>query len=189
MRILQRQFGEGIVNDRTYDTWKKTHEGSEEAINKAQSFLDELWDDFEAEFKGNYNKLKKEHTYRINSSKGWVLIADESTIITAYPTIFSESFSDETNQLILKSIINDLMNCEMNLINFSNSLDDQKQPLEAELNDINIEKESLNQRLKFLNSRADVVKSEIQVLDEELKTEQLNLDNIKSKLINVRGII
>ena len=35
MRYLQRKLGETIVNDRTFETWKKTNECSEQLIKEA----------------------------------------------------------------------------------------------------------------------------------------------------------
>ena len=35
MRYLQRDLGESIINDRTYETWKKTNTNSEDLIKIA----------------------------------------------------------------------------------------------------------------------------------------------------------
>ena len=52
MRYLQRDLGESIINDRTYETWKKTNTNSEDLIKIATVNINKQISESECEIDG-----------------------------------------------------------------------------------------------------------------------------------------
>lgn len=155
MRYLQRKLGETIVNDRTFEIWKKTSENSEQLIKESIIAIKEIVANSDLEIEGDFNNKKQLTRYFINTESVCVSCVKEQNIVTLYDIKFEPYYSTEVNRAILNALLLEFKVKKMN--------SDDKEKLLKELKI----KNSLE--IDFLNEEVKKKKSELQILEEKLK--------------------
>ena len=109
MRYLQRDLGESIINDRTYETWKKTNTNSEDLIKIAAENINKQISEADCEIDGCFNQKKTPTRYVINLKEAAIYAIVDQNVVTYYEAKFENFYSKETNKKILATLMEELI--------------------------------------------------------------------------------
>lgn len=168
MRYASRVYKYQIINDRTFDIWRKANEDKIEGLET----------DLKAEFQGTeyictaaYDTHKKAEFY-INKDKMMTYVVISENMLTCYPINYD--LSDEGNKAILEVLLNNLKRAKIDEDNFEDKYFKERDDLNRELGLLKAETELLNSKLKTLKEK----QIKIEARQNEIAREQVELRNI-----------
>ena len=168
MRYASRVYKYQIINDRTFDVWRKANEDK----------IERLETDLKAEFQGTkyictaaYDAHKKAEFY-INKDKMMTYVVVGDNMVTCYPINYD--LSDEGNKAILEVLLNNLKRARIDEDNFEDKYFKERDDLNRELGLLKAETELLNSKLKTLKEK----QAKIEARQSEIAGEQIELRNI-----------
>lgn len=168
MRYASRVYKYQIINDRTFDVWKKANEDK----------IERLETDLKAEFQATeyictaaYDAHKKGEFY-INKDKMMTYVVVGENMVTCYPINYD--LSDEGNKAILNVLLDNLKKARIDEDNFEDKYFKERDDLNRELGLLKVETELLNSKLKTLKEK----QIKIEARQNEIVGEQVELRNI-----------
>ena len=168
MRYASRVYKYQIINDRTFDIWKKANEDK----------IENLETDLKAQFQGAqyictaaYDTHKKAEFY-INKDKMMTYVVVGENMVTCYPIDYELSI--EGNKAILDVLLNNLKMAKIDEDNFEDKYFKERDNLNRELEILKAETELLNAKLKTLREK----QIKIEARQKEIAGEQVELRNI-----------
>lgn len=171
MRLLQRKNQQTIINDRTFDTWKKTNEDSTEQIKEAQEELKRIVETSDYTIKGNYDKKKEWCDYKINLAESSVVVIEESKIITIYDISFSESYSEKLNRTMAEALLKEIIEKDL----LAQAIEEKNKKQEREINQ---EIDELEKEIKMLKEKTSILEKE-----KENKRQTIEIEKKKSLIL------
>ena len=171
MRVLQREYDEYIINDSTFHTWKRTNP---DGVPKAEREIMKLFNEsnYTIECPDVKGSIKK---FKINTSKMWIMVHDDNTIITIYPIVYSEEMNSETNKKIFDLVYEEY---SKKLGSFNAKIETSKPVIET----LNKKIEECEEELKRLKSKVEYVESVIKSAKTERELELKGIDIVKKEL-------
>lgn len=182
MRYLQRKLGETIVNDRTFETWKKTNECSEQLIKEAIVAIKKIVLNSELELDGDFNSKKQPTKYFINTEAVCISCVKEQNIVTLYELKFEPYYSQETNRSILKTLLNEYKTKELSAKEKERIMKELKIKNSLETDFLNEEVKKKKTELQILEERLKIVTSETTITTKEWENSNVVLEQIKAKI-------
>ena len=182
MRYLQRKLGETIVNDRTFETWKKTNECSEQLIKEAIVAIKKIVLNSELELDGDFNSKKQPTKYFINTEAVCISCVKEQNIVTLYELKFEPYYSQETNRSILKTLLAEYKTKELNAKEKERIMKELKIKNSLETDFLNEEVKKKKTELQILEERLKIVTSETTITTKEWENSNVVLEQIKAKI-------
>ena len=168
MRYASRVYKYQIINDRTFDIWKKQNEDKVEGLEM----------DLKTEFQGTeyictaaYDTHKKAEFY-INKDKMMTYVVVGENMVTCYPINYE--LDAEGNKAILNILLENLKKAKIAEDNFEDNYFKEKDNLKQEKELIQAEIELLNSKLKTLKEK----QARIEARQNEIAGEQVELRNI-----------
>ena len=168
MRYASRVCKYQIINDRTFDIWKKQNEDKIEGLET----------DLKTEFQGSeyictaaYDTHKKAEFF-INKNKMMTYVVVGDNMVTCYPINYD--LNDEGNRAILEVLLNNLKRARIDEDNFEDKYFKERDDLNRELGLLKAESELLNSKLKILKEK----QVRIEARQNEIAGEQVELRNI-----------
>lgn len=175
MRYLQRKYGVSIINDRTFEVWKRASEENEKEVKRASEELKRLVLQAEIDFDGDFNNKKTKTKYFININDISIICVKEENIITYYSAEFENFYSKETNKKLLKALVEELIEKEIEV---------------EELRRVTSEGRIKNNKIiNETNEEIKIKKTELQVLEEKLKKATSDNSFLNSKLDSEETIL
>ena len=162
MRYTSRVYKYQIINDRTFDIWKKTNEDK----------IERLETDLKDEFQGTeyictaaYDAHKKAEFY-INKDKMMTYVVVGENMVTCYPINYD--LSAEGNKAILNVLLDNLKKARIDEDNFEDKYFKERDDLNKELGLLKAETELLNSKLKKLQEkRAGIESRQLEIIGEQ----------------------
>lgn len=162
MRYASRVYKYQIINDRTFDIWKKQNEDKVEGLEI----------DLKTEFQGTeyictaaYDAHKKAEFY-IHRDKMMTYVIVESSLVTCYPINYE--LDAEGNKAILNILLENLKRAKIAEDNFEDNYFKEKDNLKQEKELIQAEIELLNSKLKKLQEkRAGIESRQLEIIGEQ----------------------
>ena len=182
MRYLQRKLGETIVNDRTFETWKKTNECSEQLIKEAIVAIKKIVLNSELELDGDFNSKKQPTKYFINTEAVCISCVKEQNIVTLYELKFEQYYSQETNRSILKTLLAEYKTKELSVKEKERIMKELKIKNSLETDFLNEEVKKKKTELQILEERLKIVTSETTITTKEWENSNVVLEQIKAKI-------
>lgn len=182
MRYLQRKLGETIVNDRTFETWKKTNECSEQLIKEAIVAIKKIVLNSELELDGDFNSKKQPTKYFINTEAVCISCVKEQNIVTLYELKFEPYYSQETNRSILKTLLAEYKTKELSVKEKERIMKELKIKNSLEADFLNEEVKKKKTELQILEERLKIVTSETTITTKEWENSNVVLEQIKAKI-------
>ena len=182
MRYLQRKLGETIVNDRTFETWKKTNECSEQLIKEAIVAIKKIVLNSELELDGDFNSKKQPTKYFINTEAVCISCVKEQNIVTLYELKFEPYYSQETNRNILKTLLAEYKTKELSVKEKERIMKELKIKNSLETDFLNEEVKKKKTELQILEERLKIVTSETTITTKEWENSNVVLEQIKAKI-------
>ncbi len=182
MRYLQRKLGETIVNDRTFETWKKTNECSEQLIKEAIVAIKKIVLNSELELDGDFNSKKQPTKYFINTEAVCISCVKEQNIVTLYELKFEPYYSQETNRSILKTLLAEYKTKELSVKEKERIMKELKIKNSLETDFLNEEVKKKKTELQILEERLKIVTSETTIITKEWENSNVVLEQIKAKI-------
>ena len=182
MRYLQRKLGETIVNDRTFETWKKTNECSEQLIKEAIVAIKKIVLNSELELDGDLNSKKQPTKYFINTEAVCISCVKEQNIVTLYELKFEPYYSQETNRSILKTLLAEYKTKELSVKEKERIMKELKIKNSLETDFLNEEVKKKKTELQILEERLKIVTSETTITTKEWENSNVVLEQIKAKI-------
>lgn len=182
MRYLQRKLGETIVNDRTFETWKKTNECSEQLIKEAIVAIKKIVLNSELELDGDFNSKKQPTKYFINTEAVCISCVKEQNIVTLYELKFEPYYSQETNRSILKTLLAEYKTKELSVKEKERMMKELKIKNSLETDFLNEEVKKKKTELQILEERLKIVTSETTITTKEWENSNVVLEQIKAKI-------
>ena len=182
MRYLQRKLGETIVNDRTFETWKKTNECSEQLIKEAIVAIKKIVLNSELELDGDFNSKKQPTKYFINTEVVCISCVKEQNIVTLYELKFEPYYSQETNRSILKTLLAEYKTKELSVKEKERIMKELKIKNSLETDFLNEEVKKKKTELQILEERLKIVTSETTITTKEWENSNVVLEQIKAKI-------
>lgn len=182
MRFLQRKLGETIVNDRTFETWKKTNECSEQLIKEAIVAIKKIVLNSELELDGDFNSKKQPTKYFINTEAVCISCVKEQNIVTLYELKFEPYYSQETNRSILKTLLAEYKTKELSVKEKERIMKELKIKNSLEADFLNEEVKKKKTELQILEERLKIVTSETTITTKEWENSNVVLEQIKAKI-------
>ena len=182
MRYLQRKLGETIVNDRTFETWKKTNECSEQLIKEAIVAIKKIVLNSELELDGDFNSKKQPTKYFINTEAVCISCVKEQNIVTLYELKFEPYYSQETNRSILKTLHAEYKTKELSVKEKERIMKELKIKNSLETDFLNEEVKKKKTELQILEERLKIVTSETTITTKEWENSNVVLEQIKAKI-------
>lgn len=182
MRYLQRKLGETIVNDRTFETWKKTNECSEQLIKEAIIAIKKIVLNSELELDGDFNSKKQPTKYFINTEAVCISCVKEQNIVTLYELKFEPYYSQETNRSILKTLLAEYKTKELSVKEKERMMKELKIKNSLETDFLNEEVKKKKTELQILEERLKIVTSETTITTKEWENSNVVLEQIKAKI-------
>ena len=182
MRYLQRKLGETIVNDRTFETWKKTNECSEQLIKDAIDAIKKIVLNSELELDGDFNSKKQPTKYFINTEAVCISCVKEQNIVTLYELKFEPYYSQETNRSILKTLLAEYKTKELSVKEKERIMKELKIKNSLETDFLNEEVKKKKTELQILEERLKIVTSETTITTKEWENSNVVLEQIKAKI-------
>ena len=168
MRYASRVYKYQIINDRTFDIWRKANEDKIEGLET----------DLKAEFQGTeyictaaYDAHKKAEFF-INKDKIMTYVVVGDNMVTCYQINYD--LSDEGNKAILNVLLDNLKRARIDEDNFEDKYFKERDNLKQEKELIQAEIELLNSKLKKLQEK----RAGIENRQNEIIGEQVELKNI-----------
>lgn len=177
MRYAQRVCKEHIINDRTFEAWKRDHA---EKVPEIEAALKE--DLYASDFvtAGAYEKNKKADFY-INPKTMMTFVVIGENLVTCYHIDFG---LDSTGNKKMLEVL--LENLERNLIaeeTFVEDTRERKEVAEAKLNIVNSEIKELNTKLDRAKGERAVQEQAIKNIDLEHKELLESIEAAKEKVV------
>ena len=182
MRYLQRKLGETIVNDRTFETWKKTNECSEQLIKEAIVAIKKIVLNSELELDGDFNSKKQPTKYFVNTEAVCISCVKEQNIVTLYELKFEPYYSQETNRSILKTLLAEYKTKELSVKEKERIMKELKIKNSLETDFLNEEVKKKKTELQILEERLKIVTSETTITTKEWENSNVVLEQIKAKI-------
>ena len=162
MRYASRVYKYQIINDRTFDIWKKQNEDKVEGLEM----------DLKTEFQGTeyictaaYDTHKKAEFY-INKDKMMTYVVVGENMVTCYPINYE--LDAEGNKAILNILLENLKKAKIAEDNFEDNYFKEKDNLKQEKVLIQAEIELLNSKLKKLQEkRAGIESRQLEIIGEQ----------------------
>lgn len=171
LRYLQRKFGEYIINDSTFPTWKRTHP---EDIPLAEKEIQKIISEAERDIIATDNKgvVSK---YKINIKENWIIVHDENTAITMYEIKYSIGMTLESDMTIFNLILKayDSM-FEKNKIEIL-AKDEENIKIKDDI-------ELLDQNIKSLRQQIETLEQHKKVEQEVIKLNHVKINNLKNEV-------
>lgn len=168
IRYASRVYKYQIINDRTFDIWRKANEDK----------IERLETDLKAEFQGTeyictaaYDAHKKAEFF-INKDKMMTYVVVGGNMVTCYQINYD--LSDEGNKAILNVLLDNLKRARIDEDNFEDKYFKERDNLKQEKELIQAEIELLNSKLKKLQEK----RAGIENRQNEIAGEQVELRNI-----------
>lgn len=171
MRVLQREYDEYIINDSTFHAWKRANP---DGVPKAEKEIMKLFNEsnYTIECPDVKGSIKK---FKINTSKMWIMVHDETTIITIYPIVYSEEMNLETNKKIFDLVYEEYYR-KLGL--YTIKVESSKPVVEL----LNKKIEECEEELKRLKSKIEYVDSVLKSAKTEKELELKGIDIVKKEL-------
>lgn len=171
MRMLQREFDEYIINDSTFQAWKRANP---DGVPKAEKELNRIFNEGEhtivcPDIKGQVKKFK------INIKDMWILVHDDAAIITAYPIEYSKELTIEANKQIFTTVFETFLEKQ----NIYNKKVEELKPF---INDCEKTIEQLQAEYKITKSKLEYIESRIKQITNEKDNETKSIDYLKKEL-------
>lgn len=162
MRYASRVYKYQIINDRTFDIWRKQNEDKIESLET----------DLKAEFQGAqyictaaYDSHKKAEFY-INKDKMMTYVIVGDNMVTCYPIDYE--LDTESNRAILDVLLNNLKRARIDEDNFEDKYFKERDDLKQEKELIQAEIELLNSKLKKLQEkRVGIESRQLEIIREQ----------------------
>ena len=162
MRYASRVYKYQIINDRTFDIWKKANEDKIESLET----------DLKAEFQGAqyictaaYDTHKKAEFF-INKDKMMTYVVVGDNMVTCYPIDYD--LDAEGNKAILNILLENLKRAKITEDNFEDNYFKERNNLKQEKELIQAEIELLNSKLKKLQEkRAGIESRQLEIIGEQ----------------------
>jgi hypothetical protein len=168
MRYASRVYKYQIINDRTFDIWKKQNE---DKIERLETDLKIELGRLEYICTASYDTHKKAEFY-INKDKMMTYVVVGENLVTCYAIDYE--LDNEGNKSILEVLLNNLKRAKIDEDNFEDKYFKERDDLNRELELLKAETELLNSKLKTLREK----QVKIEARQKEILGEQVEIRNI-----------
>ena len=182
MRYLQRDLGESIVNDRTYETWKKTNENSESLIKSATENINKQISEANCELEGSFNQKKTPTKYIINLKEAAVYAIVDQNVVTYYEAKFENFYSKETNKKLLKALLEEFLEKQEKHDFLKKQTEFKKQINNKKIVELELEQKSKKTELQIIEEKLKAAMLDNDILTKELNSDSTILEIIKSRI-------
>ena len=182
MRYLQRDLGESIINDRTYETWKKTNVNSEDLIRVATANINKQIDEAEHELEGGFNQKKIPTRYVINLKEAAIYAIVDQNVVTYYEANFENFYSKETNKKLLKALIEEFLEKQEKHDFLKKQTESKKQVNNKKIAELELEQKNKKTELQIIEEKLKAVLLDNDILTKELNSDSTILEIIKSRI-------
>ena len=182
MRYLQRDLGESIINDRTYETWKKTNTNSEDLIKIATVNINKQISESECEIDGCFNQKKTPTKYIINLKEAAIYAIVDQNVVTYYEANFESFYSKETNKKLLKALIEEFLEKQEKHDFLKKQTELKKQVNSKKIAELELEQKNKKTELQIIEEKLKAVMLDNDILTKELNSDSTILEIIKSRI-------
>lgn len=163
MRYASRVYKYQIINDRTWDIWKKANE---DKIETLEISLKTEFKESEYICTAAYDNNKKAEFY-INKKLMMTYVVNEKNMLTCYQINFE---LDETgNRALLNVLLDNLKRAKLAEDNFEDKHFENKDALYKKLAVINVEIAAANSELESLKGKKNLIEQELKNIELEYK--------------------
>lgn len=166
-----------IINDQTYDTWKRNNEN---VIKEAESEIQKLFSSASFFTKGTFGNNKEADFYLLKTEM-LIFVIQKDSILTCYP--ISYDIDHKGNKEIFKAYLRALERLETKQKELLNKNKQEKAELINEVTTLNGKIEELKNKIKYFEETKELLnqKMKILVIEEEEISEQIH--NAKDRII------
>ena len=182
IRYLQRDLGESIINDRTYETWKKTNTNSEDLIKIAAATINKQISEADCEIDGYFNQKKTPTKYIINLKEAAIYAIVDQNVVTYYEANFENFYSKETNKKLLKALIEEFLEKQEKHEVLKKQTDQKKQENNKKITELELEQKSRRTELQIIDEKLKAIMADNNILTKELESDSTILEIIKSRI-------
>lgn len=166
-----------IINDKTYDSWKKNNE---ETITQSETEIQELFSETSLFTKGQFGNNKEADFYLSNKNM-LVFVVQKDTILTCYPIDYD--IDHKGNKEIFKTYLRSLSRLEEKQNNLLNEHKEEKTKILEEVTSINAGVEQLKKKIALLEETKTMLTQKLKVLELEEEEIAEQIYNVKNKII------
>lgn len=182
MRTLQRKHNQTIINDRTFDQWKKLTENATEQIKDAQTELKMMVETADYSIKGNFDKKKEPSEYKIHLNSGTVVVLENELIITIHDLCFSENYSEKLNATIAEALLKEIVEKDLILQASEEKNRKQEKEINSEIDNLEKEVKNLNEKAAILNKERDLKRQLIELEKKKESVLRVEVEELKRKI-------
>ena len=182
MRFLQRDLGESIINDRTYETWKKTNTNSEDLIKIAAANINKQISEADCEIDGCFNQKKTPTKYIINLKEAAIYAIVDQNVVTYYEANFENFYSKETNKKILRTLLEEFLEKQEKHDFMKKQTELKKQENNKKITELELEQKNKRTELQVIEEKLKSIMADNNVLTKELESDSMILEIIKSRI-------
>ena len=177
MRYASRVYKYQIINDRTFDIWKKQNEDKVEGLETS----------LKAEFQGieyictaAYDTHKKAEFY-INRDKIMTYVVVGDNLVTCYAIDYG--LDDEGNRSMLKVLLENLKRAEIEENNFEDKYFERKAEINNSIAIANAEITELNKKIEKIKGNKALLEQELTNIGLEYQDIKTVIDVAKEKIV------
>lgn len=177
MRYASRVYKYQIINDRTFDIWKKQNEDKVEGLETS----------LKAEFQGieyictaAYDTHKKAEFY-INRDKMMTYVVVGDNLVTCYAIDYG--LDDEGNRSMLKVLLENLKRAEIEENNFEDKYFERKAEINNSIAIANAEITELNKKIEKIKGNKALLEQELTNIGLEYQDIKTVIDVAKEKIV------
>lgn len=181
-RYLSRKLGEHIINDKTFQTWKKMH-GNKEIYDSALKELSkiEAQCDFRVTAKVGHDQKRSE--YAINTKEMAVFVIDRNDVITYYKLEYCSDISNASNLTIFKTLQKEYNSIDKKLNSFEERNSKKIEKSNGRIELYNSEILVLEEKIKQLKLRKEIEKDTINSINQDKEVLTKNQNTVLLKMV------
>lgn len=181
-RFLSRKLGEHIINDKTFQGWKKLP-GNKELYDSALKELSKIEAQCDFRVLAKVGNDQKKAEYAINTKELAIFVIDKNDVLTYYNLEYCGDISNSSNLNIFKTLQKEYLSIEKKLNSFDlkNSKRIEKSNGKIEL--YNSEIITLEEKIKQLKSKREIEKENLNSINLDKDVLIKNQNTILLKMV------
>ncbi len=183
MRYASRVFRGHIINERTWEQWKKNHR---DELPEVERKLKEDMQKAEYIATGAYEGNRKADFY-INEEAMMTFIVNEDNLVTCYHIDFG--LDEVGNKEMLQVLLDNIERSELAEANFEENTREKKEKIIVRLNIATAEIKELNAKLERAREEKNIADQELKKLDLQHKELLATIETAKEKIVRSKMAI
>lgn len=182
MRYLSRKLGEHIINDKTFQGWKKLP-GNIDLYQLAIKEMAKIEIDCDFRVSDKVGNDQKKVEYAINTSEMAIFVIERNDVITYYKLEYSNDISAQSNLSLFKTFKREYDSANKKLDSFDLKNEKKKTKSEAKIELYNSEIQFYEDKIKELKSKREIDKQTLISIEQEKQTLTKNINTILLKMV------